>query len=305
MNAGAAWCLELGDPAPPVTVESWAKGETVTLEAARGQQIVVVEFWATWCGPCRVSIPHLTKLQQQFGDKGVRIVGLTDEKEDVVKPFVDDMGPKMDYSVGIDTSDKSKKAYMTPFKVSGIPHAFVVDKEGRLVWHGHPSDGLDIVLQNVIDGTHDLEKAKRQAKVAELQTTYLNMTRFGSGDKAKIDAVGEEIIKLSEGNASLLGKFAYTVLNSRSRNGRNIDQAMRAAKAAYQIPGGSKKAIVIDAYATALLETGKKPEALEVLRKGIAETEDAQHRPFLERRLTTIEKLTPSTNPAATTTTGT
>jgi thiol-disulfide isomerase/thioredoxin len=302
LHAGTAHALELGDTAPEIVVNSWAKGETVTLEAARGKEIVVVEFWATWCGPCRVSIPHLTKVQQQFKDKGVRIVGLTDEAEDVVKPFVDDMGAQMEYSVGIDTSEQTQKAYMAPFKVNGIPHAFVVDKDGRIVWHGHPADNLESVLKDVIDGKHDLEKAKRQAKASELLSTFSNMNRFGGSDKEKLDSMGEEIMKLAEGNAPLLGKFAYTIVNSRSKSGRNMDQAMRAAKIAYEIPDGKTNAIVIDAYATVLLESGKKTEALEILRTGIKETKDVQHRPYLERRLTMIEK---SNEPKAAETTAT
>jgi thiol-disulfide isomerase/thioredoxin len=74
----------------------------VDLAAGKGKQTYVVEFWATWCGPCRVSIPHLTELQKKFKTQGVTFIGVSDETEDKVKPFVDKMGDKMDYTVAVD-----------------------------------------------------------------------------------------------------------------------------------------------------------------------------------------------------------
>jgi len=66
--------LRPGDEAPPISITKWVKGEAFDLAAAKGKNTVVVEFWATWCGPCVVSIPHLTKLQKDFADKGVIVV---------------------------------------------------------------------------------------------------------------------------------------------------------------------------------------------------------------------------------------
>jgi thiol-disulfide isomerase/thioredoxin len=91
--------LDLGQPAPPLTVAEWIKGQPVR-EFKKGH-VYVVEFWATWCGPCIGNIPHLTAIQQKYGDR-VTVVGVSiwEEDQKPVIPFVEKLGGKMDY-VGV------------------------------------------------------------------------------------------------------------------------------------------------------------------------------------------------------------
>jgi thiol-disulfide isomerase/thioredoxin len=154
---------DLGDPAKPLDIQEWVKGSAVNLADGKGKTIYVVEFWATWCPPCRASIPHLTELQKKFKDKGVVFIGVTDEKSDVVKKFVTSMADKMDYTVAID-GGKTSEGYMQAYGINGIPHAFIVDKEGKIAWEGHPMAGLDKVLDEIIAGKYDMNKAKEEAK---------------------------------------------------------------------------------------------------------------------------------------------
>ncbi|MGC3957126.1 MAG: TlpA disulfide reductase family protein [Verrucomicrobiota bacterium] len=153
---------ELGTPAAQLKISEWVKGKSVDLAAVKGKQVVVVEFWATWCPPCRTSIPHLTEMQKKFKD--VIFVGVTDEESDVVRKFVTKMGDKMDYVVAIDDNGQTSKGYMQAFGIGGIPHAFIVDKEGRVVWQGHPMAGLDAALESIVAGKFDLEAEKVRAK---------------------------------------------------------------------------------------------------------------------------------------------
>ena len=131
--------LSLGDQAPPLAL-NFVKGKPITIEEGKGSKVYVIEFWATWCGPCRESIPHLSELQEKYGHKGLVVVGITDESTSAVYPYVREMGSKMDYRVAIDKYNLTAKRYMEPFGLIGIPYAFVVDKSGRLIWHGHPMD---------------------------------------------------------------------------------------------------------------------------------------------------------------------
>lgn len=140
---------KLGDRAGPVAIKEWVKGDKV--DVTDGKNIYVLEFWATWCGPCRVSIPHLSQMQKKYKGKGVVFVGVSDEKPEVVRPFVEKMGDQMNYTVACDDSRKTSAAYMEAYAQNGIPTAFIVDKGGKVYWLGHPMAGLDKKL-------HDLTK---------------------------------------------------------------------------------------------------------------------------------------------------
>ena len=153
--------LNIGDPAPKLAVSSWVKGEKV--DGFEPGKTYVVEFWATWCGPCRVSIPHLTEQAHKYKDKGVRFIGVDIWENDtsLVKPFVTEMGDKMDYSVALDTIPAAgkpmdgamAKTWMSAAEEHGIPTAFII-RDGKIAWIGHPIE-MDQPLAKVLDGTWD------------------------------------------------------------------------------------------------------------------------------------------------------
>ncbi|MCD6175961.1 MAG: TlpA family protein disulfide reductase [Planctomycetes bacterium] len=135
------------DPAKqamPLLGLTWIKGKPVKFQPG---EVYVVEFWATWCPPCKASIPHLTEIQKKYKDKGVTVIGITNETDlGEVKKFVAEQGNKMDYTVAIDKSGRANAAYMRAYRQNGIPSAFVVDGAGRVVWYGPPMGDLDVVL---------------------------------------------------------------------------------------------------------------------------------------------------------------
>jgi thiol-disulfide isomerase/thioredoxin len=122
----------VGKEPPEIKAEGWFNAEKGPTLADLKGKVVVVEFWATWCPPCRKSIPHLIGLHEKYAKKGVTIVGLSNEPKDTVEPFV--QAQKMNYIVG--WGSKSAGDY----GVRGIPTAFVIGRDGKVAWQGHPMD---------------------------------------------------------------------------------------------------------------------------------------------------------------------
>ncbi len=127
--------LRTGAAAPAISADSWLNTNgTVELSALRGK-VVVIEFWATWCGPCRASIPHLNKLHDRWKDKDVVVMGLTDEAPEDVRQFVRKTGIR--YAIGAGSLSSFD------YGVRSIPHAFVIAGDGTVVWDGYPGRNLD------------------------------------------------------------------------------------------------------------------------------------------------------------------
>lgn len=135
--------LEPGDKAPPIdSVTDWIQGEKPDLN----EGIVVVEFWATWCAPCKRAIPHLNKMSKAWSRAGLKVVGIAADEglpnfEDnikQVKSFLKSKGDGMSYTVAVDNLGDVKRRYMEAAGMEGIPATFVVGRSGRILWIGNP-----------------------------------------------------------------------------------------------------------------------------------------------------------------------
>ncbi len=151
--------LSIGSKAPIPEISDFVRGEKPTF--FEPGKVYVIEFWATWCPPCRQSMPHLTKLAEDMKSKGVVIVGVSDEKVETVRTFLekDEWKQKARYTLATDPDRSTHKAYMEASGQGGIPTAFIV-KEGVVQWIGHPMD-MDGPLAKVVDGTWDPKTAKQ------------------------------------------------------------------------------------------------------------------------------------------------
>jgi peroxiredoxin len=111
-------------------------GREVSLKNLRGK-VVLINFWASWCGPCRVEMPYLEKLHREFKGKDVVILGINDERPEVASEFLKKNG--YTFSTLVD----ERKEVARNYRVSGIPQVFVIGRDGRVVTHyvGARSEG--------------------------------------------------------------------------------------------------------------------------------------------------------------------
>ena len=161
LSSAALSALEIGETAPSLATVTWVKNGPVEV----GRTLTVVEFWATWCAPCRPMIPKLTALATTYKDRLI-VVGLSDEDLPTIKPFVAAQGEKMNFQVGMAT-EAVHAGYMEGRE--GIPYAFLIGADGKVMWHGHPIT-LEKIVAAVIGGTWDPKaEAKRDALSQELR----------------------------------------------------------------------------------------------------------------------------------------
>ena len=139
-----------GSPAPALTVDSFVRGpESKTLELGK---VHVIEFWATWCGPCVASMPHLTELQKQ--NPGVQFIGVAgfERGKDAadgtkrVDDFVKAKGDAIGFAIAFDGDGTMAKTWMTAAKRNTIPTSFVVGKDGNIAFIGSPNAELDAAI---------------------------------------------------------------------------------------------------------------------------------------------------------------
>jgi len=300
-----SFALELGDPAPPLKIAEWIKGQPIEIKpapAARTEKdagsraasaasgpIYLIEFWATWCPPCRASIPHLNELQKHHKDKGLIVVGVSDETPEVLKTFVKQMGDKIGYTIAADKRAATFRAYLGGFGVDGIPHAVLIDRQGRIVWHGSPFDAENVV-KALVAGTYSL-----QARILLHEYFDTLFAAQKTKDSKKKDRLireardkGEKLITVADQDHEALDLLAWNILNLDWLKTRDHELAGNAIRKAMKLTDGKDPA-VLDTYARLLWDRGDKSEALEHLKKAIKLTDDEQLKAVLSSRLKTYE----------------
>ena len=112
--------------APSIGKLKTIDGKSVSLEGYKGK-VVVMDFWATWCGPCRMTIPSLQSVHGKYAKRGVVVLGVSNEDKGTVAPFAKQM--KMTYTL---VADEKASTAMQNYGVEGIPTMVVIDKKGRV-----------------------------------------------------------------------------------------------------------------------------------------------------------------------------
>ncbi len=143
-NVLAAGKNLVGQKPPEIDISSsFNSKETLTLSHLKGR-VVLVEFWATWCPPCKKAIGHLKDLHSKYASKGLVIIAITAEDKNKVKKFV--QNNKMRFAVAIDNSRKTNSAY----GVRSIPTAYLISAEGKVLWQGHTMNLSDETVRKAL-----------------------------------------------------------------------------------------------------------------------------------------------------------
>lgn len=277
--------LNVGDPAPRLRVKEFVKGEPVK-ELTKGN-VYVVEFWATWCGPCRATIPHLTELQKEHPDVTFIGVSVYENDQKAVKPFVEEMKGKMEYRVAMDDVPEGGKRgdgpmakdWMDAAGQDGIPTAFIVNGDGRVAWVGHPTQ-MDKPLKEVVAGTWDLkaatvafkeEMAEKRA-VRELRTKLVKARQ--SGDTKALLAVLDEGIAQHAKLEPQLGLLKFQTLAAEADSRKEaLEYGRHLIKDVF-----GENAQALNAVAWVVVDPQKKKPADALLRLALRAAKQADEK---------------------------
>ncbi|MCI0363659.1 MAG: redoxin family protein [Phycisphaerales bacterium] len=312
--------LTVGDPAPGLDIDAWAKGSQTNIEPGK---VYVVEFWATWCGPCKRAIPHLTDLQKTYGEDGLVIIGVSSEESDKVTSFVRGQGQKMGYTVAIDRSQGTERAWMGAAGKEGIPTAFIVDQKSRIAYIGNPhfedfdptlkrvmSGRFDAVLENEVSG---LLKQARQARklrnwrlaskefddvvakdahvFAEVALEKFEMLVVDMNDRKQAYAFArnELLGKTFATDAGALQMLAEKIASDPKidKANRDLDAALESAEAGRNI-APPNDAPALATLALVRFHRGEVDQAVE-LQKQAYFNALPRHKPLYKRTLTTYQ----------------
>jgi thiol-disulfide isomerase/thioredoxin len=300
--------LKVGDPAPPLKASKWLQGDEV--RAFEPGKVYVVEFWATWCGPCIAFMPSLAELQAEYKDKGVACIGYTardpDNTADKAAAFVKKRGPKLAYTFAYSDDRTSYDAWMTAAGRTAIPCAFVVDKTGRVAYHGNPMY-LPVVLPKVVAGNLSAKEVSAAAdkvrqeyseasaalfpdhavglkKLKEFEAKYpplannLIIVRAKLsllpkvGDVPEAKAVAEAVMAkaVAQENPSSLLQVSALLRNGPGKEHKELlAVAVKAAEAAVRLTGEKDAGALLD-LAESHLAVGDKAKAQDSARKAVA-----------------------------------
>ncbi len=291
LAAARAWALDLGDKAPEIDVTEWAQGGPVTLAEGAGTKVFVLVFWKGFEEDSKKEIPHLIKVSEKYKDK-VQLVGITDEKPDEVKTFITEN--KVTWPVGIDASRNTNGVYTMATKVKDLPHAYIVNKEGQLAWHG-ATGAMDSYLDRILAGTYDAAKMKQVWSLRNtlgntrnldkalalcdeilalepidelaLQIKWVGFLQKKDGP-AQVAFIRGHLPKVND-HAPTLNDFAWKLATHENFEWRDIALAHKAIQRAIELTEG-KDASFVDTHARVLFETGLVDMAVAEQKKAIS-----------------------------------
>jgi hypothetical protein len=194
------------------------------------------------------------------------VVGISDEKVETVKPYVDKMADQMAYVVACDQGRRTSEGYMKAFGQGGIPCAFIVGKQGTVVWLGHPMENLDTTLEEILAGKYDLEAAKQKDEARALMDEFQRLSNAGD---AQAKALGAKLLTRAGSNLDELCNLAFAIVANTKNEHRDFAFADQVLDQAEKVVGG-QDARVVSVRAIGRFEAGQQAEGIRLVKEAIA-----------------------------------
>jgi len=274
---------QIGQPAPPLVVKEWIKGEPVEVKA--GTNIFVVEIFSLASAASRASLTNLSALQRRFKDRGVVVIGVSDDPAERIKQFVARAGADFEYAIAADDRHQTSQGYMKPVRERTVPHAFIVGKDGTLLWHSHPLDGLVEALEEITAGRYNPEQAAK-ADVARIHV--YQYTTLARRNDPRTEPAGRKFLMTWTNDATALCGLALGIVTDRNLSKPDLALATEALERAEQLASTNSARVAV-ARAVFLFETGRREEGLAHAREALARAQSAEAKASVEACIRTLE----------------
>lgn len=210
-----------GQMAPEISAPTWFNhlGQSPDLAGLRGQA-VLIDFWATWCGPCVAAWPHIQELHEKYGPDGLVVLGLSDEDEETVAKFVDENG----YTARIAAGSPSGPDW----GVEGIPDTILIDPSGEIVFRGHPMELSESLVAKTV------KKAKKPDPRAALAVAIADVSAPALAPAVAAAAGGDLAKAFTLAEASLQGPDAEAAAKVKKAVEAHVDLVLSQAQAMAQ-----------------------------------------------------------------------
>ncbi len=291
--------LNIGDQPPAFKIDSWIKGTPIS--SFEEGNVYLLDFWATWCGPCIAIMPHLTELQAEHAEDGLNVIGISiwesgkddegnrvrlsgEKQADHVQKFVDKNDERMGYNVATG-GESFEKDWMAAAHQNGIPTVMIVDRNSKIGWIGYGTDpSLGEHLEAILAGKNDY-KADHEKRIEAMKAEWSQrngpdyMGHFMTLSKSKTDEAAAFAQALSEtvftGNAMAYNSFAWTIVEEDGWSADAVGFARSLAEKACKLTDW-EDAMVLDTLAWAQYRDGDAEGAVKTETKALEMLTDEQ-----------------------------